>query len=350
VGNEARSGGCAETRQALSGSEEMTMYTGGKFAGAAVLVLVWCASALAAAPPEEDRQAILSMVGAFKVNFHFKETATFDGGGARTPSEGHQTEAHEKVFLVADNGDYISLQHILVIDMGEEKGVVKHWRQDWQFQPKHVDVYIGHGTWERQPVPRRAAKGAWAQTVYQVDDGPRYGGYGVWRHIGAYSFWESNESYRPLPRRETEQHQFYDVLVGRNRQSITPTGWLHEQDNYKLDLDLAGNRVLARETGFDTYDRVTDYDFTVADEYWEATKDLWALVRANWEHEFKTRKSLHLHNDGRGVYRKVLGMADEFRAGALGTKEEAFDAMRAKITEALDRPVNDEVADEPETE
>lgn len=291
--------------------------------------------------PEQDRQAILAMAGDHKVKFDFKEVYSLDAGGDREASPDDVSEAHEKVFVIEDRNDFISLQHLLVVGAREEQHVVKHWRQDWQYQPKHLDVYKGHGTWSREKLSRREAKGAWSQTVYQVDDSPRYAGYGVWLHDSGLSRWESGETWRPLPRRETEQRKFYDVLVGRNRHSITPTGWLHEQDNYKLDLNEEGNTILARETGINTYDKVSDFDFTAATQYWETTESLWAMVREQWETEFAERDSLHLHNDGRGLYRKVLGMADEFREGKLGSVDEAHEAIAAKITEALDRPISE---------
>lgn len=310
--------------------------------------LLAAGAALAEAPPQADREAILAMGGEYKVNFNFKEVLTLDAGSEREPSHDHHSEAHEKVYLLEDRGDFISLQHLLVVSEGEHQHVVKHWRQDWQYEPRHLDVYKGLGTWSREKLSRREAAGAWSQTVYQVDDSPRYAGYGRWVHEGGYSRWQSNETWRPLPRRETEQRKHYDVVFGRNRHSITPTGWLHEQDNYKLDLTDGGSRIIALETGFNTYDHVEGVDFSAADAYWEGTHQLWARVREQWSKEFEARDSLHLHNDGRGLYRKVLGLADEFREGKLGSLDEAHAAIAAKMSEALDRPVEapeeDEVA------
>jgi hypothetical protein len=266
-------------------------------------------AAHAATAPKADRDAILAMAGEFKVKFHFHETLTFDPG--RAPSSDEDSVAHEQVSVIEDRGDYIALQHLLVVEMEGQKHVVKHWRQDWQFEPKFVTEYRGHGHWVRRDLKRRDVKGAWSQTVFSVDDSPRYGGIGAWRHEGGLSFWESRETWRPLPRRERDQRKFYDVLVGLNRHTITPRGWVHEQDNYKLNLAEAGNRIIAREIGINTYDRISGYDFSVASEYWESTRDFWTAARAEWTKVLEKHDSVTLRNDGQSP----RGQGDH-RAGA----------------------------------
>jgi hypothetical protein len=289
--------------------------------------------ALAAAPPKKDRDAILAMAGDYAVKFTFTETLTFDVD--REPSPVDVTEAREHVLVVEDSPEFISLQHLLVVEAEGQKMIIKHWRQDWQYEPKMVTEYRGLGQWDRVKLKARDVKGAWSQTVFQVDDSPRYGGVGTWRHEGGLSFWEARETYRPLPRRETAQHKFYDVLVGTNRHTITPKGWAHEQDNYKLDLDEKGNRIIARETGLNTYDRISDYDFTPAKEYWDATAEFWTGVRARWNEVLTTQPSITLRNDGRSINRKILGMADELREGKFATLDEALAAFNAKLDAAL---------------
>ena len=46
---------------------------------------------------------------------------------------------------------------------------------------------------------------------------------------------------RPLPRRESSVRDDYDVLIGHNRHTIVPSGWVHEEENYKVVLDGHGN-------------------------------------------------------------------------------------------------------------
>jgi hypothetical protein len=71
-----------------------------------------------------------------------------------------------------------------------------------------------------------------------VDDSPRYAARGRWQHAAGVSTWISDETWRPLPRREFSVRKDYDVLVGTNRHTITPTGWVQEENNVKLALDV----------------------------------------------------------------------------------------------------------------
>jgi len=246
----------------------------------AVLFLLLPTAAAAASPPEADREAILAMVGDYEVAFRFDETLTLDPDSE--VSEPHRSGALEIVRVVEDRGDFISLQHILVVGEGETERVVKHWRQDWHFEDDVIYEYRGHDTWKPRTLTEDERTGAWSQAVYQVDDSPRYQAVGRWVHYEGYSYWDSGEAWRPLPRREHTKRGDYDVLVSKNRHSITPDGWLHEQDNFKLALRRSGDKVLAREIGFNTYTRVEGADVAVAEEYWEDTHEFWAEVRAHW--------------------------------------------------------------------
>lgn len=302
------------------------------------VALLWPGVSQAAAratgkAPEKDRAAILAMAGEFKVSFNFHETLTIDK--SREPSPDEKSGAHETVLVVEDRGDFISLQHLLVVEAEGQQMVIKHWRQDWQYQPKQLTEYRGLGVWERVKLKARDTKGLWSQTVLSVDDSPRYGGLGQWKHIGDVSYWDSAETWRPLPRRETDQRKFYDVLVGLNRHTITPTGWVHEQDNYKLDLNDSGNRMIAHEIGFNTYDRVSDYDFSAATKYWEETEAFWKAAHARWVKEMTERPSFTLKNDGRMVSRKLLGMADDLREGKFASLDEALKAFNEAVDAAL---------------
>ncbi|HQX34552.1 MAG TPA: hypothetical protein PK817_13355, partial [Dokdonella sp.] len=127
---------------------------------------------------ECDRRSILAMAGEFRVRFAFDETAALAPGYA--PHAAQRSGGTEWVTVVADDGRFISLQHILV--MGKDHIVVKHWRQDWQFEPASVLRYRGHGEFAHELIPAEAARGIWSQTVYEVDDAPRYGGIGRWTH------------------------------------------------------------------------------------------------------------------------------------------------------------------------
>lgn len=240
---------------------------------------------------ERDRRAILAMTGGYRTSFDFLEVAGFTKDFK--PDRPYQSWATEKVFVLEDRGDFISLQHILVMLFLDQDGkvqgphVTKHWRHDWQYQPREQFVYRGNNSWQLESVPEDERKHAWRQSVYQVDDSPRYSGVARWNHFGNYSSWESKEGWRPLPRREFSVRNDYDVLAGTNRHTILPAGWVHEQQNLKVALDADGqpranDPVLAREFGYNRYERIADFDWSAGDRYFERTKPLWKAVRDQW--------------------------------------------------------------------
>jgi hypothetical protein len=240
---------------------------------------------------ERDRRAILAMAGPYRVTFDFLETVRFDL--ALKPDAPYQSWGTEYVFVSEDRPDFIALQHILVMRVQLEGGkvsepiVVRHWRQEWRYQPESLLVYEGANTWTRRPVPADARRGAWSQSVLQVDDSPRYAARGRWQHGDSFSTWISDETWRPLPRREFSVRKDYQVLVGTNRHTITQNGWVQEENNLKLAIDGPGKPraalpYLAREYGFARYERIRDYDFGPGQQYFARTEPFWAEVRAAW--------------------------------------------------------------------
>ncbi len=303
-------------------------------AALAAMACAACFGAMAGEAPEQDRQAILGMAGTFDVSFKFEETRTLAEDAA--PSDPHNSSAIEWVRVIEDTGDYISLQHILVVEDGEEQHIVKHWRQDWTYQDQHVLEFYGNGVFIPRTLSDEAAKGTWSQAVYQVDDSPRYESTGKWRHYEDYSYWQSAETWRPLPRREHTKRDDYDVLVGLNRHVVRADGWTHEQDNMKLDLTRDGGRVLAREEGFNTYLRAEDADVSKAETYWEETKEFWAAVRAEWEQVIAEEAPFELGETDRGpLYRKLFEMAAEYRKGELPEEE----PLRKQVAAAIDEVI-----------
>jgi hypothetical protein len=272
----------------------------------------------AMAAPAADRAAILAMAGVFRVRFHFEETVALEPGYA--PHEPKISGATELVEVIEDRADFISLQHILVLEDPESGAprVVKHWRQDWQYQPSQVLRYLGDQHWQPQPISAAQAQGAWSQTVFEVDDAPRYGALGRWRHADGETVWESDYAWRPLPRREYTTREDYQVMGAINRHLITPTGWAHEQINTKLVLDEKGQaRPRVREIGRNTYERVEDFDFSAGREYWRKTADYWAQVRRLYNTALARPQGLHLAGDLDGTprYAASFELAKRVAAG-----------------------------------
>ncbi len=286
------------------------------------------------APFERDRRAILAMAGPYRVSFDFLEVLRFDP--ALKPDAPYQSWGTEYVFVAEDRGEVIALQHILVMRMRLEGGkvsepsVVRHWRQEWRFEPQTLLVYQGANTWVRRAVAAEERRGAWSQSVLQVDDSPRYAASGRWEHGDSNSTWIGGETWRPLPRREFSVRNDYDVLVGTNRHTITPGGWVQEENNLKLALDETGRArarmpYLAREYGVARYERIRDYDFSEGTRYFERTEPFWAEVRGAWR-ELEGRDgrfTLRAPVDKGQLFLPFFEYAGKLADGALLNREEA---------------------------
>lgn len=240
---------------------------------------------------ERDRRAILAMAGTFRVSFDFLEVIGFRPGFV--PDRPYQSWGTEYVSVLRDEPRFVSLQHVLVMYLrtpdGKVEGplVTKHWRQDWRYEDTELLVYRGRNTWARERLRPAQARGAWTQAVFQVDDSPRYESFGRWEHFANVSTWRSGTTWRPLPRREFSVRKDYQVLVGTNRHTIMPTGWVQEEENLKVALDEQGRLVpeapvLAKEVGLNRYERLKDFDDSAARRYHERTEPFWAEVRAAW--------------------------------------------------------------------
>jgi hypothetical protein len=269
---------------------------------------------------EQDRKAILAMAGAYDVSFDFKETVAIAPGYKLAPEK--KTGGDEVVTVIADAGRFISLQHILVGGPASDPSVVKHWRQDWVYEPAKVLRFKGRHTFEMDDVPAAQRRGAWSQTVYQVDDSPRYGGVGRWKHDGGISTWTSDLSWRPLPRRDDTTRTDYDVVQAVNRHTITPWGWSHEQDNSKLKLTDKGPQEIVREMGANTYRRNDRMNRKPADDYWAKTAGLWSDVRKVWARLEANGRAFTVADDplGSELYSPVLDVADELAEGKIDEK------------------------------
>jgi len=230
--------------------------------------------------------------------------------------------------VIEDRGDFISLQHLIVMQYVDRDGnvqgpfVQKHWRQDWTYEDTDLHVYAGRNRWERRTVAPKDAAGRWSQAVFQVDDSPRYEALGEWLHDGNYSAWTSEPTWRPLPRRESTVRDDYEVLFGTNRHTITPTGWVQEEDNLKMRLGADGrpaerDRYLSRELGVARYERIVGFDFSAGRRYAERAGPFWADVRAVWGELFAARDAIELADevDGRPLFEPLFGFAEELYSG-----------------------------------
>lgn len=293
-------------------------------------------------PQERDRRAILAMAGAYRITFDFQEVTTF--APAARPAAPYQTWGTEKVYVDVDTPGFVSLQHILEMHVLDEDGkpeepvVVKHWRQDWAYEPASVVEYAGAERWQRRALAAADRRGAWSQTVTQVDDSPRYASLGRWVHTPAFSTWISGETWRPLPRREWTVRSDYQVLLGTNRHTVIATGWIQEENNLKTVIAGAGqvdaaHPYVAREYGVARYERLRDADFAAADAYRDRTRAFWTRVRTDWAAAFAAHDAITLRgqSDRKGFYKPLFERADEI-AGKPASVDDKADAALVAAT------------------
>jgi hypothetical protein len=282
----------------------------------------------ALAPRERDRRAILAMAGSYRVSFDFLEIAAFAAGGDGRRDRPYQSWGTEKVYVDRDDGREISLVHILemrIVDKDGKTGepiVTKHWRQTWRYEPATLVEYLGANRWRQRELPRAGRAGQWSQTVLQVDESPRYASIGRWQHSPSFSTWISNDTWRPLPRREWSVRKDYQVLVGTNRHTVTPWGWLQEENNLKTVLDAHGSVAaqqpyLGREYGVARYERLKEPDFAAADQYYRRSKEFWDEVERTWSEVFARQRAVTLQAqvDQAGLFAPLFEYADALETG-----------------------------------
>jgi hypothetical protein len=305
-------------------------------ATAALLLAGLASPALAQTPSvgtgkrDADRRAILAMAGDFRVRFDFRETVAFVDD--YKPIAPHVTGGTEIVRAIEDAGDVIRLQHILVMDDTSGPIIIKHWRQDWTYEPRTELQYKGPSAWAVTSVDARTRKGAWSQTVWQTDDSPRYGGVGVWEHADGASSWTSAPTLRPLARRDAVRKPPYDRYRGVNRHALTPTGWAHEQDNAKIGIRNGVSTTFVHETVINTYTRNTAFPIPAGDAYWSKTQEYWRAVRTEWDRVISTERGVRVTEEaenGSTTGPTLMDLADQIAAGTLKTTAAIAQAKNA---------------------
>lgn len=309
------------------------------FLGAGLLTLAFAVSPALAHPPiaaeqaaatfEQDRADILAMAGNYKVRFDMQESTRWDS--AYTPLDRKISGGHEVVRVVEDTGRKIVLQHLLVVEMEGQSHIIKHWRQDWEYEPARVLVYSDRNAWTFEDVPERMRTGRWSQTVWQVDDSPRYGGWGQFETQGGVRRWRSNWTWRPLARRDAVRKPVYDRYLSINRHQNTPDGWIHWQDNSKMGPKNGKLAPIVQEYVLNSYTRFDGYDVKAADDYWAATKDYWAAIRAEWDRIAAAKGGIAIQEEaetGTVISGRLLELGDDVAKGRTSTAAALSEAKK----------------------
>ncbi|AUD04715.1 DUF6607 family protein [Spirosoma pollinicola] len=267
------------------------------------LFILTCPIYAQTAPKPEDIAAIKGQCGCHDVNFVYAET--FAPEKSYIFKDRYTAKGTELVFVDEESGPAnrptkLVIQHLLVVG---DSMVVKHWREDWEFQNTSLLKFDQSASWKRIKLTPDQAKGQWAQKVFEVDDSPRYQGSATWVHVDGRTYWESTVD-APLPRREYTKRTDYNVMRRTNHHEIRPDGYVHDQDNDKLIRSEAGDQLLASEKGLNTYQRTDDAKCKAAKDWWAKNRTYWADVRAVWGDVLASRDAIAIKGQVKG---QVLG-------------------------------------------
>ncbi|GAB3776310.1 hypothetical protein GCM10028818_21730 [Spirosoma horti] len=251
------------------------------------------------APKPEDIAAIKGQCGCHDVQFLYAET--FSPDKAYTFKDRYTAKGTELVFVDEESGPAnkptkLVIQHLLVVN---DTMVIKHWREDWEFQNTSLLKFDQSASWKRVKLTPAQAKGQWTQKVFEVDDSPRYEGSATWIHADGRTYWESTVD-APLPRREYTKRTDYNVMRRTNHHEIRPDGYVHEQDNDKIIRSEAGDQLLASEKGLNTYRRTDETKCKAAKDFWAKHRAYWADVRAVWGEVLAKRDAVAIKGQVKG--------------------------------------------------
>lgn len=280
---------------------------------------------------ELERDLIKSLAGNYKVSFKFAET--FAPAKNYEYHDRHFSQAKEIAFIIEETEDKISIQHVLFV--GKHK--IKHWRQDWIYENRQLLNLVKDHEWKKVTLSPEEAEGTWTQKVFQVDDCPRYEGYGTWVHIDGRHYWESTAD-AALPRREisTAGRTDYNVLQRHSHIEIFEDGsWVIEQDNDKI-MRTAGkeDQLICMEKGLETF-TPKSYDASAIMSWWKEQQAFWGEVRHIWNTFMADNDRVKIHEDEK-LYMTQFDLAEKFSG-------DQFDAekVQAAIKNLLAKHVDD---------
>jgi len=280
---------------------------------------------------ELEKELIKSLAGNYRVNFKFAETFAPDRDYKYY--DRHFSSAKEVAFVIEETENKISIQHILFISKDH---LIKHWRQDWIYENTEILSLVKDHEWEKITLTPEQAKGTWTQKVYQVDDCPRYEGYGTWVHVDGRHFWESTAD-AALPRREisTNERTDYNVLRRHSHIEIFGNGsWVLEQDNEKIHKDEnLVETLICMEKGLETFTLKT-YDAAGVMEWWKENENFWADVRKAWSDIIESQDRIKVIEDEK-LYMAQIELAKQF-SGEQYNSEKSKAAIKELLAQHIE--------------
>lgn len=289
--------------------------------------LLSAVAATAFAQSKTEVKAIEDLCGCFEVTFNYAETFTNDTQNEYKAGKLNDKAVVELSLPIEKTDKKVVIQHILVAG----GHVIKHWREDWTYENANLWTYDGDQTWKKLPAAKpEQVKGTWTQTVWEVDDAPRYQGTSRWIENNNAVYW-LNTTDAPLPRREYTKRDDYNVMERTNRLIINGNGYMHEQDNRKIIRKGGKDEVLAYEKGYNNYVKVADSKCDAAKQFWTAEKAaFWKDVVAVWDNKMAKAATLTLTKDvdGKLMYEALDEIEKKNLSGA--ARKQAIEALMAK--------------------
>lgn len=257
--------------------------TGKKILAIATVLFI---GANAMAQANNGKKNIEKLCGCFSVNFRYAET--FSPNPDYKYHDREEMNATELALPIESTDNKVVIQHLLVIS---DSMVIKHWREEWEYQSPLLYAFAGNKVWNKKELTSADVKGKWTQTVWEVNDEPRYQGMGTWVNNDGKLYWE-NTTDAPLPRREYTTRSDYNIMRRHNRIILTEKGYTHEQDNEKINRTDAGDKEIAQEKGFNTYYKMDESECAVAKEWWKKNEAFWSIVRSSWNKHLAGAKTI----------------------------------------------------------
>ena len=293
---------------------------------------------------ERDRRAILAMAGPYRVSFDFLEVVRHEP--SLKPDAPYQSWGTEYVFVAEDRPDFIALQHVLVMRVQMETarrasrwscaiGARNGATRRRIFSPTRVRI-----SWARRTVPAEERRGAWVQSVLQVDDSPRYAARGRWKHEGSVSTWISRRNLASAAAARVQRAQGLR-RAGRHQpphHHAAGLGAGGEQPQARAEVKKAA--FSRREYGVARYERIRDYDFGPGETYYKRTEPFWAEVRAAWREleEGRGRFAMRAPADQGQLFIPFFEYAQKLADGAAFEREAARAFVRRTLQERYLNP------------
>jgi hypothetical protein len=299
-----------------------------------IIMFVFITNSIAKAETNtaQTKELLKNFCGCFEVEFKYKET--FSPLKDYKLKETYNNEALEWVSYEPQQDGSIKMQHILIVD---NDMIVKHWREDWSYENKDLYKYDKDYHWTKTSLNPEKVKGTWTQKVYEVDDRPQYEGNATFAYFDDKILWQSTVD-APLPRREYSKRNDYNVLNRGNRLYISPTGYLHEQDNKKIKRTTnISDTIVAEEKGYNTYKKVEESKCQIGINWWEKNKIFWMDVRSVWDELLPSLNDLTIQHtvEDKKLHERLFAMNQEFIEAKKYDSKKAKEAILAAIKKHL---------------